>query len=170
MFLDESGVTTAMTRIRARSPRGERVTDQVPRNRGSVTTLLGAMTTSAVVAMMAVEAGTSTDVFEAFLTDVLLPKLEPGTTVVMDNLGAHRAKRIAALLQARGIKTRFTPPYSPEYNPIEMFWGWLKARLRSWRARTVELLDQAVDQAMRELPPEIAAAWTFHAGYPRESR
>lgn len=157
-----------MTRTRARAPRGERVTDQVPRNRGTVTTLLGAMTTNAVVAMMAIEAGTSTEVFESFLRDVLLPKLEPGTTVVMDNLGAHRAKRITALLEEHGIKARFTPPYSPEYNPIEMFWGWLKARLRSWRARTVELLDAAVGQAMQELPPTVAASWAVHAGYPRE--
>ena len=157
-----------MTRTRARSPRGERVTDQVPRNRGSVTTLLGAMRTRAVVAMMAVEAGTSTDVFESFLRDVLLPQLAPGTTVVMDNLGAHRAKRIAALLHEHGVRVRFTPPYSPETNPIEMFWGWLKARLRTWQARTVEMLDDAVGRAMQELPPEIAAAWAAHAGYPRK--
>lgn len=159
-----------MTRTRARAPRGERVTDQVPRNRGCVTTLLGAMTTSAVVAMMAVEAGTSTDVFESFLREVLLPKLEPGTTIVMDNLGAHRAKRIAELLHEHGIKARFTPPYSPEYNPIEMFWGWLKARLRTWRARTVQLLDIAIGQAMNELPPDIAASWAAHAGYAMEGR
>ncbi|MCB9737871.1 MAG: transposase [Deltaproteobacteria bacterium] len=84
-----------------------------------MTTLLGAMTTSSVTAMMAIEAGTSTDGFESFLRDVLLPKLEPSMTVVMDNLGAHRAKRIAALLHEHGIKARFTPPYSPEYNPIQ---------------------------------------------------
>lgn len=146
-----------MTRTHARAPRGERVIDQVPRNRGCVTTLLGAMTTTGVTAMMAIEAGISTDVFESFLRDVLLPKLELGMTMVMNNLDTHRAKRITALLHEHGINARFTPPYSPEYNPIEMFWGWLKARLRSWRARTVELLDLAVGQAMQDLPPEIAA-------------
>ena len=168
MFLDESGVTTSMTRTLARAPRGQRATDQVPRNRGTVTTLLGAMTTTEVVAMMSIEAGTTTEVFEAFLRNVLLPKLEPGTTVVMDNLGAHRAKRIAALLDGHGIEVRFTLPSSPEFNPIELFWGWLKARLRTWKARSVGLLDTAVGLAMQELPAAIAAAWAVHTGYPRE--
>ena len=155
-----------MIRSGRRSP--PRFFQQPASNRGSVTTLLGAMTTRAVVAKMAVEVGTSTDVFESFLRDVLLPQLDPGTTVVMDNLGAHRAKRIAALLHDHGVRVRFSPPYSPPCNPIEMIWGWLKARLRTWQARTVQMLDDAVGRAMQELPPEIAAAWAAHAGYRRK--
>lgn len=136
----------------SRAPRGQRATDQVPRHCGTVTTLHGATTTTAFAAMISIEAGTTTEVFEASLSDVSLPKLEPGTTVVMDNPRAQSVKRIAALLDEAGIEVRFTPSYSPEFNPIELFRGWLKARLRTWMARTFGLLDTAVGLAMQELP------------------
>lgn len=123
------------------------------------------MTRTAVVATMAVEAGTTTEVFEAFLTEVLLPQLAPGTTIVMDNLGAHRAKRIRELLGAHNVKVRYMPPYSPEYNPIELWWHWLKDRLRTWGARSRAALDDAIGVAMDELPAEIAQNWTAHAGF-----
>ena len=115
--------------------------------------------------MMAVEAGTTTEVFAAFRKDELLPKLEPGTTLVMDNLGAHRTKPIRELLADHDIKVRYTPTYSLEYNSIELWWHWLKQRLRTWGARNSDALDHAVGEAMRQLPANIARNWLAHKGF-----
>ena len=154
-----------MARTRARSLRGRRVVDAVPRNRGQVLTVLGAMRPDGTTLLATIDAGTSGDVFLAFLDAVLLPELRPGDILVMDNLGAHKLAAVRARVEARGAHIHWTPPYSPEYNPIEMYWAWLKGRLRSARARTREQLDAAIRDADAALSPEFAAQWTRHCGY-----
>ncbi len=94
VFIDESGVTTSMTPTRGRSPRGERVYDYVPRNRGQVITLIGALSLSGLIAMATINAATSGDVFTAYVEQVLSPELKPGDVVIMDRLGAHRVARV----------------------------------------------------------------------------
>jgi hypothetical protein len=94
-----------MTRTYARSPRGERSPDALPRNRGNVLTMLGALATTGLTAMMTVEGATTKEVFNAFVEHALLPKLTPGDIVVLDNLGAHRSKyaeRIYCVAAASG--------------------------------------------------------------------
>ena len=90
VFVDEAGSNIGMTRDYARAPRGERAPGFVPRNRGTVTTMLGALDIRGVRALMTVEGGTDADVFEAFLQHVLVPKLRPGDIVILDNVGAHK--------------------------------------------------------------------------------
>jgi transposase len=165
VFLDESGVTIAMTRARARSRRGTRVADSVPRNRGQVLTVLGAIRPDGTTVLATIDAGTSGDVFLAFLDDVLLPELRSGDIVVMDNLGAHKLDQVRARIEARGARIHWTPPYSPEYNPIELYWAWLKDRLRTAKARTRDELDQAIKVADGQLPKPFAESWTRHCGY-----
>ena len=104
-------------------------------------------------------------VARAFATDVLLPELKPGDTVVLDNLGAHRCVETRALFADRGIHLKFLPPYSPELNPIELWWHWLKTRLRSRGARTHEALDESIAFAKRDLPRDIVANWVRGCGY-----
>lgn len=114
VFLDESGATIAMTRSHARGPRGQRVHDKVPRNRGTVLNMLGALSLSGLIAMATIDVGTSTDVFAAYVEQVLAPELKKGQVVIMDNLAAHRSPRIKALIEAVGASVLFLPPYSPE--------------------------------------------------------
>ena len=93
MFVDESGVTTAMTRRYARAPRGRRALATAPCGHWRRLTLLGALGCEGMVAAMSVEAATSTAVFLASLDRVLIPELvrtKPGAVVVMDNLRPHR--------------------------------------------------------------------------------
>lgn len=139
--------------------------DRVPRNRGTVTTLLSALALTGIVATMAIEAGTSGDVFRTFAAEVLLPELKPGDTVVLDNLGAHRSKETLALFAAHRVHLKFLPPYSPELNPIELWWHWLKQRLRGRGARTHDALDEAVVLAQQALPDGVVAGWVRHCGY-----
>ena len=165
VFIDESGVTTSMTPTRARSPRGERVYDYVPRNRGQVITLIGALSLSGLIAMATINAATSGDVFTAYVEQVLVPELKPGDIVIMDRLGAHRIARVRELIECAGARLLLLPSYSPEFNPIETFWAWLKERLRRAKARSRDAVDREVLRAMNELPRSHIVSWFKDSGY-----
>ncbi len=170
VFLDEAGSTIAMTREYARAPRGERAHDSIPRNRDTVTTMLGAITLEGMTAMMTIEGGTCKEVFLAFVEHMLVPTLEPGDYVVLDNLGAHRSRRALAAIRNAGATPIFLPPYSPELNPIELAWTKLKGLLRDYKARTREALDEAIARAMPRITAKDAAGWFQHCGYAVEAR
>jgi DDE superfamily endonuclease len=101
------------------APRGERLSLSVPRNRGKNTMLLSSMTLEGMGSSLAVEGATTARVFETHVEKVLIPSLEPGQIVVMDNLSAHRPKRIGELIEQKGCELLYLPSYSPDYNPIE---------------------------------------------------
>ena len=165
VFLDESGSTISMTRRYARAPRGEPAYDSVPRNRGTVTTMLGALTVDGLVAMACYEGGTDGDRFVAFLEQIFAPELVPGDLVIMDNLAAHKDARVKPLLESLGAKAIYLPPYSPDLNPIEPAWAKLKSWLRTAKARTIEALDAAIATGMDLITPEDAEGWFRHCGY-----
>ena len=166
VFIDEAGSTVAMTREFARAPRGERVpVEPVPRNRGTVTTILGALTTRGLEVTMAIEGGTTGDVYVAFLEQVLGPKLRPGAVVIMDNAGAHKDPRVKIILERHGATGLFLPPYSPDLNPIECAWSKLKTYLRTAKARTVDALIKAIGIGMRKVTKDDAAGWFRLCGY-----
>ena len=134
MFLDESGFDTRLVRTYARAPRGQRAHGQAPGGHWQRLTLLGALALDRVCAAMTSAAAASTDVFEAFLTELLIPALRrerPDAVVVMDNLAAHKAARVRRALEQARISFRCLPAYSPDMNPIEHAWSKLKARLRA---------------------------------------
>ena len=165
VFIDESGSNIAMTREYARALVGERAPDKVPRNRGTVTSMVGALSLNGIVAMMTIEGGTDADVFLTFVKEILLPEIEPGYTVVLDNAGAHKTTEVLAAFAEAGIAVKFLPPYSPELNPIEMAWAKVKDVLRFLKARTQEALDHAIALAMDFVTPSDAGGWFRHCGY-----
>lgn len=126
IFLDESGSHVAMTRSHAWAPKGQRAPGIVPRNRGTVTTMLGALSIDGIEAIMTVEGGTTAAVFLQFIDQHLAPRLEPGDVVVMDNLGAHHAKGVRERIEARGATLIYQPAYSPTLTPS----NWLGPRSR----------------------------------------
>jgi transposase len=154
-----------MTRDYARAPCGERVHGDVPRNRGEVTTMLGALDVGGVRAMMTVEGATDAEVFETFLERVLVRKLRPGDIVVLDNVGAHRTPNVRRIIESAGARILFLPPYSPDFNPIEFCWSKLKALLKEFGARTRAALDHAIKRAMDLIGADDAAAWFTDCGY-----
>ncbi len=165
VVVDESGVTTEMTRRYGRAPRGERVREATPAGHWRTVTLLGAMTSQGMLASMTVESPTDGEVFLAYLDHVLCPQLRPGHVVVMDNLGAHKVAGVRQRIEATGAELRYLPPYSPDFNPIEQAWSKTKQRLRSAKARTLEALDDAVAHALASITPQNASAWFRHCGY-----
>jgi len=164
-FLDESGVTTQMTRLWGRAPKGERVNEATPDGRWQVLTTLGTMSPDGMEAVMTVPSATDGDVFRAYVEQVLCAKLHPGDVVVMDNLSAHKVVGIQQLIEARGAQLLYLPPYSPDLNPIEKAWSKFKQFLRSAKARTAEALDKAITEALKNITPDNAAAWFRSCGY-----
>jgi len=165
VFLDESGATTEMTRRYGRAPSGERVREATPAGHWSTLTLLGAMGANGMLASMTVESATDGDVFLAYVDQVLCPQLRPGQVVVMDNLSAHKVPGVRERIEAAGAELLYLPPYSPDFNPIEQCWAKVKQSLRSAKARTVEMLQSAIAQALTSVSPQNAAAWFAHCGY-----
>ena len=165
VFIDEAGSHIAMTREYARSPKGERALGAVPRNAGTVTTMIGALDLTGVRAMMTVEGATDAEVFETFVDRVLARRLRQGDIVVLDNVGAHRTDEARRRIEAAGATVLYLPPYSPELNPIELCWSKLKAILRDFAARTRDALDEAIRRAMDLIDKHDAAACFKHCGY-----
>jgi transposase len=164
-FIDESGVNIAMTRLWGRAPKGQRVVGSVPQNWGSNITLLAALSASGVCATMTIEGATDTDVFCAYVSQVLSPTLCAGDIVVMDNLSAHKAQKVRELIEAKGARLVYLPPYSPDLNPIERCWSKIKTYLRAAKARTSERLNEAIKQAFETITESDARAWFKHCGY-----
>jgi transposase len=165
IFLDESGVTTEMTRLWGRIQGGGRVHDAVPAGRWRTLTLLGAISVSGWVATMTIEAPTDGDVFLAFLQQVLCPQLRRGQVVVMDNLSAHKVAGVRDLIQATGARLLYLPPYSPDFNPIEKCWAQVKQHLRAVKARSLLALEQALPRALAALTPSQARSYFELCGY-----
>ena len=123
------------------------------------------MTTRGLLATMTVESPTDGDVFLAYLEQVLCPQLRPGQVVVMDNLGAHKVAGVRERIEATGAELLYLPPYSPDFNPIEPAGSKTKQLLRSAKARTLEILQDAVAHALAAITTQNASAWFRHCGY-----
>lgn len=164
-FIDESGMNIAMTRLYGRAPRGERVLGSAPQNYGQNVTMLGALSSIGLEAVMTVEGATDADVFRAYVREVLCPTLREGDIVIADNLSAHKVAGVQEAIAAQGAQLLYLPPYSPDLNPIERCWSKIKTFLRAAKARTREALDVAVTRALATVTESDARAWFAHSGY-----
>jgi hypothetical protein len=169
VFLGECGALTNMVPLHGRSPRGTRAYGSAPFGHWTRVTVLGALGHEGIVGAMGVEAATSGAVFHAYLEQVLLPALrraKPDAVLVMDNLPAHKAPRVRALLDRSGFGYRYLPAHSPDLNPIEPAWAKVKAELRRVAARTAMVLHEAVGPALDATTPQDAAGF-FRRPRPR---
>jgi transposase len=138
---------------------GGRIHEGTPQGHWKILTMLGAMSSRGMLAMMTIEEATDTDIFLAYLGHVLCPKLKAGDVVVMDNLSAHKAPAVRQLIEAAGAEVLYLPSYSPDLNPIEKAWAKLKQMLREAKARTKETLDRAITVALPSITADNAQAW-----------
>ena len=168
VFVDECGVHTSLAPIYGYAPRGERLHLAVPRNQGKNTTLLSSMTTDGMGPSLAVEGTTTARVFETYVEKTLVPSLRTGQIIVMDNLGAHRPKRVRELIGGRSCELLYLPAYSPDHNPIEEAFSKIKNLLRKAAARSKETLVDLVEAmgwALSAVSGEDAQGYFEHAGY-----
>ena len=166
VFVDECGTHASMAPIYGYAPRGQRLRLRVPRKRGKNTTLLSSISLEGMGPSLAVEGATTAQVFETYVKKVLAPSLEEGQVVVMDNLGAHRPRRVRELIEARGCELLYLPSYSPDYNPIEEAFAKIKNLLRKAAARSKEALVEAIAAALfSAITAEDVRGFFEHAGY-----
>jgi transposase len=165
VFVDEMGTHTSLAPVHAYAPIGERAFLEIPRNRGKNTTLLTSLHRGGMGPSMAVEGATTARVFETYVKRLLAPALRPGQVVVMDNLGAHRPKRVREIIEERGCELIYLPPYSPDLNPIEEALSKVKHILRKIAARTKEALIEAMGRALASVSGEDVRGYFTHCGY-----
>jgi transposase len=155
-----------LTPLRARAPRGERAVGRVPRGGGESVTLVATLTPTGMGPAMTVSGALDQAAFAAFVETALVPVLQPGQTVVLDNLRVHRSKAAQTQIAEAGCALRFLPRYSPDLNPIEQAFSKLKTHLRRAQARTTEQVIEATAQALASITPADVRSYFHHAGYP----
>lgn len=165
MFIDETWAKTNMTRMHGRCRRGVRLLGKVPHGHWRTLTFLAALRHDRVTAPCVVDGPINGAVFLAYVLQILIPTLEPGDVVVMDNLGSHKSAAVRASIRAAGARLIFLPPYSPDLNPIEQVFAKLKTLLRKAAKRTVEATWTCIGSLIDQFPPDECAAYLRHAGY-----
>ena len=105
------------------------------------------------------------DLFLAWIDQVLAPGLRAGDIVVLDNLSSHKLAAAKVAIEAKGAELRFLPPYSPDFNPIEMVFSKLKAQIRTLAQKTIEGLWAALGRLSDNVPASECANYFRHAGY-----
>lgn len=165
VFLDEFGAATNMSRTYGRAPRGQRVVEKVPHGHWKMISTIAAMTPAGVIASASFDGATDTELFVAFVAEALVPLLKKGQVVVMDNLAPHKSPRVRDLIEAAGAKLLLLPPYSPDFNPIEMAISKVKTYLRKLACRSVDTLFEGIAQALGHVTAIDAAHYIEHCGY-----
>ncbi|MGI4831978.1 MAG: IS630 family transposase [Janthinobacterium lividum] len=161
-FVDETGVNLTYTRRYGRAVGGRRVDAAVALRNGPNVTLVAALTPQGLEAVMELDGAVNTGSFAAYLAQVLGPTLQAGDVVMLDHLRVHKA---AGLVEARGARRLYLPPYSPDFMLIELAFSKFKTHLRTAAARTHEALMEAVRTAMNWITAEDAQNWFDHCGY-----
>jgi transposase len=164
-FVDESSTNIALTPRYARAPKGERARGKAPRNWGKNVTLICSITLSGMGASMSIEGPSDSDSFGLYMKEILAPTLQTRQIVLMDNLSVHRSKWVRELIEERGCQLWLLPPYSPDMNPIEEAFSKVKALLRRAKARVLETLFEATEDALGAVSTEDARGYFRHCGY-----
>ena len=168
VFIDETGTSTKMARRYGRSPRGSRCRAPVPHGHWKTTTFVGALRLQGMTAPMVLDGPMHGAAFLAYVERLLIPTLKPGDIVIMDNLPAHKPTAVRRAIERAGAELRFLPPYSPDFNPIELAFAKFKAFLKAIAARTVDGLWNAIAQAVDIFTPNECRNYFTATGYEPE--
>ena len=159
VFLDETGVILGLTRTHARSNKGTRVYETKPFYRGSKVTVIGAISIKKVLALITMNNSMESQAFKVFVEHFLRPELWLGAVVVLDNLPAHKLASVEVMISSVGAKVLNLSPYSPDFNPIELWWSQLKSFLRSFSPTTTKMVDIIISVALELMNPQHLKNW-----------
>ncbi len=165
IFIDETGASTKMARLRGRANRGQRCRAAIPHGHWKTTTFTAGLSLNGMVAPMVLDGPMNGETFLAYIRQVLVPELEKGSLVIMDNLPAHKVTGVRQAIEDAGAWLLYLPPYSPDFNPIEMAFSKLKAALRKAAARTIPDLWNVIADAIEKFTPEECMNYFAKAGY-----
>lgn len=165
MFIDETAVTTKMTRLYGRAPLGQRLVAKVPYGHWKTLTLVAALRVDSVTAPYVIDGAMDGRSFLAYVEQVLVPTLRKRDIVFMDNVRTHKVAGVHEAIEAAGAELRYLPAYSPDLNPIENAYAKIKSDLRKGAARTVHALWKLVGRSVKAIAPSECAGYFRHAGY-----
>jgi transposase len=168
VFIDEAGTSTKMARRYGRAPRGERRRAAVPHGHWKTTTVTAGPRLDGLIAPLVLDGPMDGAAFRAYVEQALVPELERGDIVVLDNLPAHKVAGVREAIEGAGATLLFLPPYSPDFNPIELAFAKLKALLRGVAARTIPALWDAIAAALDRFTPAECRNYFIAAGYEPE--
>ena len=165
VFIDETGTSTNMARLRGRAPRGERLVGKIPHGHWKTTTFVAALRSTALTAPCVIDGPMNGNAFLAYVEQILAPTLTPGDIVVLDNLSAHKVQGVRQAIEATGARLLYLPPYSPDFNPIEQLFAKLKALLRKAAERSVDGLWNRIACLLGAFTPKECANYFRNSGY-----
>jgi transposase len=165
VFIDETGASTNLARLRGRAPRGQRLVGKIPHGHWKTTTFVAGLRATALTAPGVIDGPMNGDTFLAYVEQILAPSLKPGDIVVMDNLSAHKVAGVRQAIEAAGARLLYLPPYSPDFNPIEQLFAKLKALLRKAAERSVDGLWNRIATLLDAFTPNECANYFKNAGY-----
>jgi transposase len=165
VFLDECGFSLALAVRYGWGKKGVPLVEAVPARRGTNLSLLGAFDQEGMVATTCKTGAMTRSDIEHFLQRDLLPRLTAGSVLILDNASIHKGGRIEALANAAGCRVVYLPPYSPDLNPIELAWAYVKGRVRKQGPREDAARQRAIDQALAAIPDAFAPACFRHCSY-----
>jgi len=168
VFIDETGASTNMARLRGRAPRGKRLRAGIPQGHWKTTTFVAGLRLTGMMAPMVLDGPMNRPAFLAYVQQVLVPELEPGDVVILDNLPAHKGAQVREAIEAAGASLLYLPPYSPNFNPIENAFAKLKALLRKAAERTIEGLWKLIGALIETFSPEECTNYFAAARYERD--
>lgn len=167
VFIDESGVNTDMTRRYGRAVGKARVHDHAPLNTPKGTTIVSSVRLDGTTAYENFQGSLTGEKFLNYVQNTLAPTLRKGDVVVMDNLRCHKVKGVKEAVEAVGATIIYLPPYSPDFNPIEMMWSKIKSLLRKWKARTLSELHSLIPDAFSQISTGDISGWFAACNYLR---
>jgi transposase len=165
VFIDETGTTTKMTRLRGRCLTGQRLRSKAPFGHWKTQTFIAGLRCYGLTAPFVVDAPMNRRIFEIYVETQLAPTLAQGDVVILDNLAAHKSPTADNAIRAKGAWILFLPPYSPDLNPIEMAFAKLKEHLRAKAVRTIDALWQAIGDICNLFSPTECRNYFSAAGY-----
>jgi len=165
VFLDESSVNLAYTRLYGRAKNGARINEGIKDVRFERRSILSTIRLSGEQVPFMFEGTLNKELFAEYVQKQLAPTLNEDDIVVLDNCSVHKAKLVMETLEECGVKVLYLPPYSPDFNPIELMWAYVKRILRKIKARTTEALIDAMKIALDSVDSILFEAWFGHCGY-----
>jgi transposase len=165
VFVDESGANTRMTRWRGRTLAGQRLVAQIPHGHYQTSTLIAGVRLGGACAPWLFDGAMDGELFLAWVRQGLVPVLQTGDLVIMDNLATHKVAGVREAIEAAGARLLYLPPYSPDFNPIENLWSKIKQVLRSLSPRTQPELLVAAGVAFDTISPADCLGFFWHAHY-----
>jgi transposase len=165
VFIDETGLDTAMVRRYGWGDGGARVRGAAPQGHWHTSTFVAALRQRGLTAPMVIQGAMDGACFKAYVKEFLCPTLAPGDIVVWDNLSSHQVAGVREAIEAVGATLKPLPPYSPDFNPIEQVFAKLKAGLRKAGERTVEALWDTLAKVMDQFTPAECENYLRGAGY-----